>query len=257
MRRSLHVCDASAEQTVRAALAQVAPDDEVVAVPDRLHVGPVWDIEEGGEARIAFWEEVLPPGWHEEWNAARAAAEQGWSRLRTDGAPVVVWHSAHPAEHLLALRVAAHLLGSGVETYEVVHPPVRSSLPAFYSAVSLATPEQVLSLVGSRAPVVDAQARAQEWSRTRANVSTCFRDLTPEGITERPEDAYDSQLLGLCSSEWKRSAHVLGTMIADIPTSDDVLAWRLRTLVGRGVLEGRGTLPSDWCPSEVRLAAAR
>jgi hypothetical protein len=243
------VVGGSAEATLRKALASVAPIDVVVGFRDPLDVGPVWDIDAGGEARAAFWEEV---GLNAQWPVERRAEATAWAALKAARAPIVVWHGPHPTEYLLTLRVAAHLADDGTELHEVVRRRSTQRLPAFFGAVNLATVSELAALIDARVAMLDAPARATRWHSLCESTSAYFRDLTPDGVVELGADAHDDRILSACTEEWTSTARVLGTIMAELPVGDLVLAWRVRTLVARGRLAGRGQ--GALGVAEVRLA---
>ena len=248
---SMHVVSGGgAETTLRTALASVAPMDAVVGLRDPLNVGPLWDIDAAGAARWAFWDEIHSPAHHTIDGGGDAAA---WAALRSARCPIVIWHGPHPAEYLLSLRVAARLAGDGATLHEVVRPPSTRRLPAFFDAVGLANVDELTALVGARVPILDVPARAARWQALCKSTTSFFRDLTPHGIVELGADAYDDRIAAACTRTWRTSPRVVGEILAELPVGDLVLAWRLRALVTRGVLEGRGHNPFG--VAEVRLAS--
>lgn len=249
---STHVVPGSGGQAVRAALAAVASADDVLQFADPLHQGPLADINDAGIARRAFWEEVYPREWVAEVSVRESAALKA---LRAARSSVVVWRGAHPGDHLLALRVAALLRGRDVDLFEILVPRTNRSLPAFYSTVSMVTPEEAVALLDTRIPVRDALARAARWDRLSSNASSGFRRLSRGRVIELGPDTYDQRILAACSSAWKPTLHVLVEVFSKVPVGDQALAWRVRSLVNRGMLEERGLLQSRNWPAELRLVS--
>jgi hypothetical protein len=123
--------------------------------------------------------------------------------------------------------------------------------PTFYSAVAMVGPAGLADAWASCAPVGDVEARARQWEQIRAR-GDCFRELDGDEIVHLPLDAYDAPLVDACKGTWTRSMLVVGRVLAVTPTGDGVLAWRLRELLGRGLLEGRGPTGRLGLPEEVR-----
>jgi hypothetical protein len=229
-------------------LGSVSPADAVVAFRDPLNVGPLWDIDADGRARAEFWNAVEPST---DWVTASRDEASSWATVR-DATSIVVWHGPHPSEYLLSLRLAALLPEDGPVLHEVVRPHSRRKRPAFFDAVGIASPEELTSLMGARVPMRDRAARAARWQALCRSTSTYFRALAPDGIVELEANAYDDRIVAACSREWKRTVRVVGEILCELPVGDRVLAWRVRTLVEKGVLVGRGQHPFG--VAEVRLA---
>ena len=237
-----------AASMLRGVLASRSPTDTVVAFRDPLNVGPLWDIDADGRARAEFWNAVEPST---DWVTANGDEASSWATVRA-ATSVVVWHGPHPSEYLLSLRLAALLPDDGPVLHEVVRPQSRRKRPAFFDAVGIATPEELAALIGARVPMRDRAARAAQWQALCRSTSTCFRELAPDGIVELDANAHDDRIVAACTREWKSIARVVGEILCELPVGDRVIAWRVRTLVEKEVLVGRGQHPFG--VAEVRLA---
>ncbi len=103
--------------------------------------------------------------------------------------------------------------------------------------------------------------RVEWWSRLtcepldplRARAGDWIRGLDGEEIVHRPVTAYDAELVRACSDkDWTRSLRVVASVLADNPTGDALLCWRIRELLRDGALEGRGGNNRLGLPEEVR-----
>jgi hypothetical protein len=95
------------------------------------------------------------------------------------------------------------------------------------------------------------------WQRLRAE-NAPLRVLTADGLISAPITFLDSLLLSCASTNWQKTARVVGEALSKelddmlLQAGDLVLFPRLRALVGGGLLEGRGDL-FDVHQSYVRL----
>ena len=70
----------------------------------------------------------------------------------------------------------------------------------------------------------------------------------------RPLDTYDRAIVKAVGREWTASLRVLGRVMADTPSGDAVIRWRIGKLIAAGRLEGRGPV-LEWLalPTELRV----
>jgi hypothetical protein len=100
--------------------------------------------------------------------------------------------------------------------------------------------------------VNDVRERAALWERLCARPGEWHRELAGDEIVHRPLDVFDPLLVNACNGTWTGSALVVGRVLANNATGDGVLAWRVRELLRRGVLEGRDGPNRLGLPQEVR-----
>jgi hypothetical protein len=124
--------------------------------------------------------------------------------------------------------------------------------PAFYSAVSIVGPNPLVIAWETCAPVNDVGGRATRWEELRNRLGEWHRDLGGDEIIHLPMETFDRPLIDACQAAWRDSALVVGHVLAHRATGDGVLAWRVRELLGRGVLEGTGGENSMGLPEQVR-----
>jgi len=251
--RVVHVVSGeSAGGVVWETMRKLKHRDEIVVLRDALNVGPLIDIDNDAAARIEWWNRIyskrLPPR-----EARKLDETAALCRLAADDATVVVWHGPHPCERLLFLRACWYMRHEPQRLREVVFPPLRSrNLPPFYGAVAIAGADAALRLWDELRAVADVAERAAEWERTRSVPGDAFRVLVDERIVTLPVTSLDSELVSVCTTKWTSPVRVIGTVLADHPIGDRVLAWRIRELVRNGAIEGCGDGPHSGLPAEVR-----
>lgn len=242
--------------SVREALRRLGREEEVISFRDALSEGPLGDVDAGAASRMAWWSRVrgrpLEGSEAEEFDDALI-----WSGVREDRRRVVLWHGPHANEHLYALRACWKLRDQPARLYEVrlgVRPPRPHGCvaPAFYSAVSIVGPNPLVIAWETCAPVNDVGGRATRWEELRNRLGEWHRDLGGDEIIHLPMETFDRPLIDACQAAWRDSALVVGHVLAHRATGDGVLAWRVRELLGRGVLEGTGGENSMGLPEQVR-----
>jgi hypothetical protein len=255
----LHV--ASGENSaacVREGLRRVGRDEPVEHFWDDLSVGPLRDVDRGGASRVAWWSRVEGKK-----VSARDAATLDdraiWQRIVRDRRNVVLWYGPHPTELLYALRACWMLRGSPSRLYEVRLPPhPNPKLEPFYGAVGIAGPEGVARGWPTLHRVRDVSRRAERWARLRSGAGDAMRLLRGWRIVEQPVSHRDADIIGRCGADWTSSTLVIAHAVArGGPTGDGVLRWRVRELLGSGVLEGRGARTRLGLPKELRISADR
>jgi hypothetical protein len=232
----------AAAEVVRASLRQLERDEDVwSAANDCWSAGPLVDVDEWAACRTDWWARVRGRPLEEE-EAAEFDDRDVWTRAVNDPRTIVLWHGPHPIDRIFALRTCWRLRAQPLRVQEVaLVGRVRKFIPKFYDAVAIAGADTLVAAWPSRAPVLDVPERADEWERQRAKAGDWQFELPDEQLVRLPIEAYDAELVAACHETWTNSLRVIGTVLAAHPTNDLVLAWRLRELLDRGVLRGRGS----------------
>jgi hypothetical protein len=252
------VAGSSSADAVRAALDRLGRNEEVIGFHDALSLGPLGDVDGTAASRIAWWSRLRAAPLDPDESRKLQDAEV-WRTLRADERDVVVWHGPHPGERMLALRVCWHLRTTPERIYEVALPArEHRHLAPFYGAVGIVGPDALVEAWPRHAQVTDVAQRARRWARLIARPGDWFRELRGERLVHLPLHAYDEQLIEACASDWTRSDFVVGSVLADKPTNDLALIWRMRELLRQNLLEGRGhenrlTLPEQVRPTPIAL----
>ncbi len=245
---------ASSAAKVRLALKKVGRSERVVHAHDGVGVGPLAGIDRSSKSRVAWWSKLA--GRKLTAQEARWFDESSlWATLKHSRLRVVVWHSSFPGERLVALRLCWHLRAQPERVYEVKLPPLQSAyMPAFYSAVGIADPDELADAWSRHRRVRDVAGRANRWAALRARPGEWIRHLAGDRIIELPITAYDEPLIRACRESWRSSTTVIGTVLTGVPAGTEILCWRVRTLLESGRLEGRGRESRFRLPNEIRVA---
>ena len=252
----LHLAScSSAANVIRETLRQLLRDEPVLEVHDALEVGPLSDVDAGAASRIAWWKQILGER-AERSELAKLEDSKLWGEVRRARSDIVLWHGPHPGERLFLLRACWHLRDQAGRVQEVELPaPTLPQRPACYGAVAVAGVAATTRAWPKRARIADVAARARQWEAVRSRPGECIRVLDGDRIVELPLTAHDDQLVEACAKGWTSSMLAIGTVLADQPIADAVLAWRLRGLLGAGKLEGRGAVNWAGLPAELRPAS--
>lgn len=252
--------DACSADLIAQLLPRLGCDDPVLGMCGVLADGPLCDVETGGASTLAWWSKVHGAPLEPE-HVRDLVDDDRWATVRRSGSNVMVWHGPHPAERLFALRVCWQLRAQPERVFEVAIAATgetwrRRPRPAFYDAAGLLDVETSKLAWGRRAKVEDVAARARRWEELCSRTGEWIRVLDGEEIVHLPTSAYDEELVRACSaSAWTSSRKVVCSVLAENPTGTALLGWRVRELLGRGVLEGRGSKSDfdDSLPSELRV----
>jgi hypothetical protein len=216
---------------VQRALRAADRDEALLALRDPYEVGPLDDLDRGGDGRIAFWTAV---GLAEPETTLEADA---WAAIG-GAASLTVWHGPHPGERLMWLRVAAVRHGSGQPLLEV---PCEPAIDDGRQPSLVGQPLDLARALRTRRRPADLSALAAEWDRVSREPNVMFRRTIDGRIAGLPIDGYDADILMHCRRRFTSLPRVIGRIVTTFPVGDGVIGWRIRTLVREGVLEGRGT----------------
>lgn len=166
----------------------------------------------------------------------------------------MLWNGPSPIDRLAVLRACWYLRHRPDRVFEVVLPPNRSPyLAPFYGTAAIVGPTVLAEHWAERVRVDDVAERAAEWERLRSNDGDWYRVLEDERIIELPNTSLDSELIAACRRRWEDARLCVGRFMAKHLVGYPVVAWRIRDLVHRGVLDGRGEFPHLEMPAELRL----
>lgn len=242
----------SPSEHVELALKKLGRTERVLRTVDGLSIGPLAQVDEGPAERIAFWSRLEGTALSDE-VAAGLDDRAVWEAVRGSELPVVVWHGPLPTERLLAMRVCWHLRDQPERLHEVKLPPGSNPhLPPFYGAVGIVGPDALVGAWPTLRPVADPAGQAAAWVALRSHEGDWIRDLDGDEIVELPVDSFDALLIAMCVADWRASNMVVASVLAEVPTGDAFLRWRVRELLAAGALEGRGGPLWLGLPKELR-----
>lgn len=171
-RTHLHLTSGNtAAGNVQRALKLLRRKEVVLHSEDAYSVGPLYDIDQGGEERARWWKGLL--------GKRVVLRDECWERAR--GSEVVLWHGPDANEHLFMLRACSKL--GGTTLHEVVlPPPERGDLHARYGAVALVEPKELAAHWASLA-TIDERGSAGCALGTASRSSRC---IDPAARRRRP-----------------------------------------------------------------------
>ncbi|PZQ15866.1 MAG: hypothetical protein DI565_08540 [Ancylobacter novellus] len=245
------VFNPSARSSVLQALKALGRPDDVVALFDDLRRGPLRLSEI--DRRERWFDEVLridfPQGlvgrWHREfWPAALDPSRRlvAWtSRLAAgDWTGYLAWTSRlgeTPAEVIDISDIA-------FEWTDWQGRPARGRLPVPRVTPAMMMDRKLFDLARS-VTAQDRMAASAELDRL-ASEDGAFRAMIDGTLTSLPLNAFDDRLMAATSSEFRKAARVIGSVLAEIGEAegwcvDDLsLAARVGALVDEGRLEAAG-----------------
>jgi hypothetical protein len=224
---------------------------------DSFTEGPLGDVDTGAASRTEWYRRINPA-----LEAVPGDDANLWERVRSSGAPAMLWHGPHPVERIFVLRACWYLRDAPERVYEVsLSPGDRQSTgggerPAFYSAVAIAGPKVTVPAWDHRAKVIDVSERAKRWEELRDQPGDWIRILDGETVVALPVTTFDARVVEACSREWTASLRLTAAIIAENPIGLSLLTWRIRELLRSGAIEGRGDPNQIGLPTEVRTLGA-
>jgi hypothetical protein len=256
-------------KTLDRALEQVDRQDRVLSLWEDLSVGPIEppDIE----ARWAWAKQALCLEERRRDRAAFLQAKRFWETALGSPARKVIWVTRRSAQEYCGLLECVRRLGD--RPYDVVDlteaevpwpvpddPSARSRIDYLWWL----KPRMIRGMGFSNlaAPLEPARRRAyiDLWNRLRRE-NAAFRVVSDGDLVSKPVEFYDPLLLAESSHRWRKSARVVATVMQNLEEARGihpdprVLLGRLRSLVGKGLLESQGYM-FYMGRSEVRLPSA-
>lgn len=257
--KTLHIAPGySAGGSLRQAIGEVRPQDEVLCWPDDLSCGPI-DSDESS-VRAAWWDCDI-----EDWNLALILNEF-WSRVFDSKDKIVVWFARHSAsEHAFFLNWTDRL---NERPYEIIDPTGQqfpftkrdgsAGVTEPTKSVSLLVPTILAALLGTERPITNAekeQARGR-WHQLKAE-NAPFRIVTENGLASAPADHFDPLILEQAKPDWQKMNRLIGYTMGynDEPyfqVGDRMLHCRVVRLIEKGALLAEGD-PWNMRDCRVRL----
>jgi hypothetical protein len=264
---TLHIVfNPSAAAGLRDALRQAGRDESVVSLFDCLSFGPINRTDP--ELRTTWVEEELGYlGWEE----VASQDHTFWSQALSSGCRKVAWMSRRSAQDYAGFLEWLGRLGEEpIEVVDLTDVMVTRKIAETAEqklaiCLSLLPPYQILeNALLDRTEVLTAARRARYrelWKRLKTEDQP-LRVLSEGELVSAPITFFDPLVISCVTSEWKKSARVIGEALGDsfdtsvLQVGDLVLWARARALAEAGRLEFRGDL-SDMHNSELRLAGSR
>ncbi|HTZ69296.1 MAG TPA: DUF3658 domain-containing protein, partial [Acetobacteraceae bacterium] len=256
---SAHIVPASRGPWVlQHVLEETKQPGEVLVFPDDLSFGPIaGDI---AKTRANVRADSRRSAAKDE---ARAAF---WSQLMQAHVPVIVWFGRHSAEELAMLSALCDRLGhQDVSVIDVTNLSISARWNGASPIVApprglVDIPGSVLrQLAGKQVPLGETMRReyAAHWRSLQAE-NAQFRVVREDGLRSVPEEEFDSCLMAALSSDWRRTAWVIGAAedfacryYRQVGSSG--LLTRAAALVEQGTLEAHGSVWDLWEDDECAL----
>lgn len=244
--------------TLQTVLKKAGRSDEVIALRDCLAFGP---IDHPDNLERADW--VQREFGAEDSYRVIEVSRSFWNNVLSDRRHKVLWTSRRCAQDysgfLECLRRLDHTPCSVVDLTDtrVIGRSGKSGLAICLSMLheDVILEQGILDLA-EPLKLDDRKFYHDVWKNLRKE-NAPFRVVGINGITSAPITYFDNLIFSCALDEWQKSARVIGKALAKdmddeyYQTGDLVLFARLRKLVERGVLEGRGDM-SEMRTSEVR-----
>jgi Protein of unknown function/Domain of unknown function (DUF1835) len=254
--RALHIVPGdSACGSLRQALRDAGRDEEVLAFRDDLSCGPIATDDPSERAR--WWAQY----YGDLSEAELVSFPALWDRVAASEDRLVVWFGRHSASELAFFLAWTDWLGE--RPYEVIDVtgrdvPIRRKDGSPMPAVSIIPADRLRVLLGTERPVAAEQRAADQnlWRQLKAEDAP-FRVVSAEGLVSAPINHFDALILEQASSEWQRTARVVGATLGQcwepyVQAYDMMLHVRVVALVESGKLLAEGD-PWDMRGSRVRL----
>lgn len=204
----------------------------LLVLSDPLDLGPLWDLEDGGARRSAFWAHLgVSPAPSED-------DEETWRVI--ESAPIVtVWHGPHIEERLAFFRVAALAGRVGRDIHEITWTAGQEKARRIATRSMVTT--TIAELMAQRAMVGDLPASASAWDAVSRSRDKIVRRLHGEEIEELSASDLDELVLDSCRNIW--TPEPLICLFSKSKLADPLLEGRLRVLIAEGRVEVRSGGP--------------
>jgi hypothetical protein len=245
---------------------------EVIQIKDDFAVGPLQDIdtEEGWQARLKWWRELLRGSPYGESLAGsfddRETVKSLKEKLEADPAEELwIWMGQNQHDvmgYFWLMPQFRDYQGRVMILYLNNLPFINEKGHIFYpSWLNEIQPKEFLKAKKLARPVTlsEFEIDPDEW-RKIAEENAAVRIL--EGgkkIVGKEVSFYDNEILKNVTAEWQKGWRVLSNTLhrMKIRTGDVFIMWRMKYLVSEGKLEIAGDLNNGWKDFDVKLAGAR
>jgi hypothetical protein len=239
---------------------------EVIEIKDEWGVGPLKDIDtdEGWEARIAWWRELLAGSPYEKNMGTfddRGTVKQLKEKLDADETlEAWIWMGQNQHDvtgyYWLMPQLKAYQ-GRIMILYLNNLPFINEKGQLFYPwCVNDIVPKEILKAKKLARPITlsEFEVDPDEWKKL-SNENATVRIL--EGgkkIVAKEESFYDSEILKNITTDWQKATRVLSNTLhrMKIKTGDVFLMWRMKQLINAGKIETMGDVNAGWKEFDVR-----
>lgn len=246
---------------------------EVIEIKDEWGVGPLKDIDkdEGWEARISWWRELLAGSPYEKVIGTLPAGRQGFDDRET----VKSIKEKMDADVTLEAWIWMGQNQHDVTGYYWLMPQLKAyqgrimilylnNLPFINEKGQLFYPWSVHDILPKEAVKAKKLARPitlsefevdpDEWKKLSDENATVRILEGGKKIVAKEESFYDGEILKNISADWQKATRVLSNTLhrMKIKTGDVFLMWRIKQLISAGKIETMGDMAGGWKEFDVR-----
>ncbi|HET6721751.1 MAG TPA: DUF1835 domain-containing protein [Chitinophagaceae bacterium] len=246
---------------------------EVIEIKDEWGVGPLKDIDtdEGWDARISWWREVLVGSPYEKVIGTLPAGRQGFDDRQTvksikekldadDTLEVWIWMGQNQHD-----VTGYYWLMPQLKTYQgrimILYlnnlPFINEKGQLFYPwSVHDILPKEAVKAKKLARPITlsEFEVDPDEWKKLSDENATVRILEGGKKIVAKEESFYDGEILKNISADWQKATRVLSNTLhrMKIKTGDVFLMWRMKQLINAGKIETMGDVSGGWKEFDVR-----
>ena len=249
-REKLHILfSVSAAGTLHHLLAKNGSGDDVIAFPDFLSYGSINSLDPEDRLKALVREGLATM---EEWDWLPADLRAFWARCASTDRPRTLWVAPQRPDEMAGFLAYVHRFGDlpceivDLSEHEgQFRRPDGSPMGRFFGLGELDERDlgSLKDLVRPLRPE-EVGPKRQLWDKL-VRENAMLRVPGGDGLVSVPESYLDGEILEACSTEWQKTARVLGGVMGSLPdrrgyaVGDLFLEWRMDRLLSDGVLESR------------------
>jgi len=257
--KTLHIAPGySAGASLRQAIRDARPNDDILRWPDDLSCGPI-DTDDS-VSRAVWWGHT-----DDDWKL-ESLLNEFWERIAKSEDKLVVWFARHYAKEVSFFLNWVNRLGD--RRYQVIDVTGRQfptkmhdETPATIKparAVSELGPISLAAMLGSERELTNEEkdGACQLWRQLKME-NAPFRIVSESGLVSAPASFFDQSILNLATKNWQKIARLIGDAMQKnsepyIQVGDQMLQTRVVSLIDEGKLLAEGD-PWDMRNCRVRL----
>jgi len=239
---------------------------EVIEIKDEWGVGPLKEIdtEEGWDARISWWRELLTGSPYEKAIGTfddRETVKSIKGKLDADETlEVWIWMGQNQHDvtgyYWLMPQLKAYQ-GRIMILYLNNLPFINEKGQLFYPwSVHDILPKEAVKAKKLARPITlsEFEVDPDEWKKLSDENATVRILEGGKKIVAREESFYDGEILKNISADWQKATRVLSNTLhrMKIKTGDVFLMWRMKQLISTGKIETMGDVAGGWKEFDVR-----
>ena len=239
---------------------------EVIEIKDEWGVGPLKDIDtdEGWEARISWWRELLAGSPYEKVIGTfddRKTVKQLKEKLDADDTlEAWIWMGQNQHDvtgYYWMMPQLKNYQGRVMILYLNNLPFINEKGHLFYPwSVHDILPREVVKAkkLARQITLSEFEVDPDEWKKLSDENATVRILEGGKKIVGKEDSFYDSEILKNISADWQKATRVLSNTLhrMKIKTGDVFLMWRMKQLINEGKIETIGDVNGGWKEFDVR-----